>query len=160
MLRPVAFMENYYIEQVEIGILKGKLMDPVRADKPYQTIATDDIGAFAVLAFERPQEFIGAELVRLRPTEARHLGCLGRVLQDRGRTDEAKLVLDVAIRALRAAITGKPGRPRAHVDLGRVLGDRGHFDQAVAEYREALRLKPEDPLAHNSLGVTLADQGI
>jgi uncharacterized protein YbjT (DUF2867 family) len=62
MLRPAAFMENYYIDQVEVGILKGKLMDPVRADKLYQTIATDDIGAFAGLAFERPKDFIGAEL--------------------------------------------------------------------------------------------------
>jgi uncharacterized protein YbjT (DUF2867 family) len=62
VLRPVAFMENYYIDQVEINILKGKLMDPIRADKPYQTIAGDDIGAFAALAFERPQDFIGLEL--------------------------------------------------------------------------------------------------
>ena len=62
MLRPVAFMENYYIDQVEIGILKGKLLDPIRADKPYQTIATDDIGAFVALALERPKEFIGLEL--------------------------------------------------------------------------------------------------
>src|SRR5215472_214498 len=61
MLRPAAFMENYYIDQVEIGILKGKLMDPIRADKPYQTIAADDIGAFAALAFEHPKEFIGVE---------------------------------------------------------------------------------------------------
>jgi len=62
VLRPAAFMENYYIDQVEIGILKGKLIDPIRADKRYQTIATDDIGAFAALAFERPKEFIGLEL--------------------------------------------------------------------------------------------------
>src|SRR6516225_4564731 len=62
ILRPAAFMENYYIDQVEIGILKGKLMDPIRVDKPYQTIATEDIGAFAALAFGRPQEFIGVEL--------------------------------------------------------------------------------------------------
>jgi uncharacterized protein YbjT (DUF2867 family) len=62
MLRPAAFMENYYIDQVEIGILRGKLMDPIRADKSYQTIASDDIGAFAALAFERPKEFIGLEL--------------------------------------------------------------------------------------------------
>jgi uncharacterized protein YbjT (DUF2867 family) len=62
MLRPAAFMENYYIDQVEIGILKGKLMDPIRADKPYQTIAADDIGAFAALAFDRPKDFIGLEL--------------------------------------------------------------------------------------------------
>jgi len=62
VIRPAAFMETYYIDQVEIGILKGKLADPIRADKPYQTIATDDIGAFVALAFERPQEFIGKEL--------------------------------------------------------------------------------------------------
>jgi uncharacterized protein YbjT (DUF2867 family) len=62
MLRPAAFMDNYYVDKVEIGILKGKLMDPIRADKPYQTIASDDIGAFAALAFDRPGEFIGREL--------------------------------------------------------------------------------------------------
>lgn len=62
VIRPAAFMETYYIDQVEIGILKGKLADPIRADKPYQTIATDDIGAFVALAFERPDEFIGKEL--------------------------------------------------------------------------------------------------
>jgi uncharacterized protein YbjT (DUF2867 family) len=61
-LRPAAFMENYYIAQVEIGILKGRLMDPIQADKPYQTIAADDIGAFAALAFEHPKDFIGLEL--------------------------------------------------------------------------------------------------
>jgi uncharacterized protein YbjT (DUF2867 family) len=62
VIRPAAFMEMYYIDQVEIGILKGKFADPIRADKPYQTIATDDIGAFVALAFERPTEFIGKEL--------------------------------------------------------------------------------------------------
>ena len=62
ILRPAAFMENYYIDQVEIGILKGKLADPIRADKPYQTIASEDIGAFAALAFERARDFIGLEL--------------------------------------------------------------------------------------------------
>ena len=62
ILRPAAFMEDYYVDQVEIGILKGKLMDPIRADKPYQTIATEDIGAFVALAFQRPEHFIGLEL--------------------------------------------------------------------------------------------------
>ena len=62
ILRPVAFMENYYVDQVEIGILRGKLVDPIRADKPYQTIAAEDIGALAALAFERPKDFIGLEL--------------------------------------------------------------------------------------------------
>ena len=62
ILRPVSFMETYHVLEVEVGILKGKLVDPVRAEKPYQTIATDDIGAFAALAFERPRDFIGLEL--------------------------------------------------------------------------------------------------
>lgn len=62
VLRPASFMETYHITEVEIGLLKGKLADPIRGDKPYQTIATDDIGAFAALAFERPKDFIGLEL--------------------------------------------------------------------------------------------------
>jgi uncharacterized protein YbjT (DUF2867 family) len=59
MIRPTAFMENYYSEQTEIGILQGKFVDAIRVDKPYQTIAVDDIGAFVALAFDRPKEFIG-----------------------------------------------------------------------------------------------------
>ena len=51
-----------YIDQVEIGILKGKLANPIRAEKSYQTIATDNIGAFVALAFELPDDFIGKEL--------------------------------------------------------------------------------------------------
>lgn len=62
VLRPVAFMEGYYGEHVEIAILQGKLMYPVRADKPYQTIASDDIGGFVALAFDRSKDFIGLEL--------------------------------------------------------------------------------------------------
>ena len=62
ILRPAAFMENYYIAEVEIGILKGKLADPIRGDKPYQTIAIENIGAFAALAFEKPEMFLGLEL--------------------------------------------------------------------------------------------------
>jgi uncharacterized protein YbjT (DUF2867 family) len=62
MIRPASFMENYYIPAVERGLLKGRLIDPVRPDKRYQTIATDDIGKFVALAFARPEEFIGIEL--------------------------------------------------------------------------------------------------
>ena len=62
IFRPVSFMETYHILEVEVGILKGKLADPIRGDKPYQTIATDDIGAFVALAFERPKDFLGLEL--------------------------------------------------------------------------------------------------
>jgi uncharacterized protein YbjT (DUF2867 family) len=62
VIRPASFMENYYIPAVEKGLMKGRLVDPVKGAKPYQTIATDDVGKFVALAFDRPQEFIGAEL--------------------------------------------------------------------------------------------------
>jgi uncharacterized protein YbjT (DUF2867 family) len=55
-------METYYIPAVEKGILGGTLRDPIRAEKPYQLIATDDIGAWAALAFSSPQRFIGKAL--------------------------------------------------------------------------------------------------
>jgi uncharacterized protein YbjT (DUF2867 family) len=59
VLRPVSFMENYYLPQIEKGILKGRLMDGVRADKRQQLIATDDIGALAAAVFDRGGEMIG-----------------------------------------------------------------------------------------------------
>jgi uncharacterized protein YbjT (DUF2867 family) len=59
ILRPVGFMENYYIPAVEKALIGGTLLDAVRMDKPYQLICADDIGAFAALAFAKPERFIG-----------------------------------------------------------------------------------------------------
>jgi hypothetical protein len=46
-------MENYYIAAVEIGILKGKLSDPIHGNKAFQTIAVDNSGAFGGQAYGR-----------------------------------------------------------------------------------------------------------
>jgi uncharacterized protein YbjT (DUF2867 family) len=62
ILRPAGFMEIYHMLELEVGLLMGRFLDPIRHDKPYQSIATDDIGAFVALAFDRPKEFIGMEL--------------------------------------------------------------------------------------------------
>src|SRR6516164_8088918 len=62
MIRPAGFMENYYIPPLEGQLLKGRLFDPVRADRPLQTIASDDIGKFISLAFAQPGRFTGLEL--------------------------------------------------------------------------------------------------
>lgn len=59
ILRPVLFMENYYILQVYKGILNGKLNDPIKPDKKNQLIAADDIGAYAAYAFEHPEKMMG-----------------------------------------------------------------------------------------------------
>ena len=62
VIRPAGFMENYFIPQLEKQLLKGRLLNPVRASKPLQTIASDDIGKFTSLAFAQPNRFIGLEL--------------------------------------------------------------------------------------------------
>jgi uncharacterized protein YbjT (DUF2867 family) len=62
LIRPVAFMENYYVPQVYKNLLKGKLMDPVKPDVILQLISVEDIGAFAALAFDNRDEFIGATI--------------------------------------------------------------------------------------------------
>ena len=82
MIRPVSFMENYYLAPFELSILQGRLLDPVRADKPYQTIAVDDIGAFVALAFARPQEFVGQalEIAGSELTNPEAAAVFGRVL--------------------------------------------------------------------------------
>ncbi|MFQ5795163.1 MAG: NmrA/HSCARG family protein [Candidatus Bipolaricaulia bacterium] len=59
ILRPVFFMENFNASDFRSMILGGTLMLALRSDKPLQMIAVDDIGAFATLAFENPEEFIG-----------------------------------------------------------------------------------------------------
>ena len=62
ILRPVGFMENYYIPAVEKALIGGMLLDSVRPDKPYQLICADDIGAFADVFIGKAIEIAGDEL--------------------------------------------------------------------------------------------------
>jgi uncharacterized protein YbjT (DUF2867 family) len=58
ILRPVKFMENYYIPQVFKGILGGKLYDSIKAVKKHQVITVDDIGAYVADAFANPENYL------------------------------------------------------------------------------------------------------
>ncbi|MFC8285493.1 NmrA/HSCARG family protein [Streptomyces cyaneofuscatus] len=60
ILRPVFFMNNL----LHFADAQGErvMSLPVKPDKPMQFIASDDIGAFAADAFDRPAEFIGREI--------------------------------------------------------------------------------------------------
>jgi len=58
VLRPVKFMENYYIPQVFIGILGGKLFDSIKPGKKHQMINADDIGAFVAESFANPAKYL------------------------------------------------------------------------------------------------------
>lgn len=58
ILRPVKFMENYYIPQVFKGILGGKLFDSIKPGKKHQIIALDDIGKYVADAFANPEKYL------------------------------------------------------------------------------------------------------
>ncbi|GII52083.1 NmrA family transcriptional regulator [Planotetraspora thailandica] len=55
-LRPVSFMENY---TGAYHLHDGTVATAFSADVPQQIMAVDDVGAFAALAFSRPDEWIG-----------------------------------------------------------------------------------------------------
>ena len=59
ILRPVFFMENFNGPGLKDAIMDGKLPMAMRPDKPLAMVSVDDIGAFAAMAFERPDEFVG-----------------------------------------------------------------------------------------------------
>ncbi len=60
ILRPVSFMHNW--EMMREPILGGTLAQPLDPDKPYQQVAVEDVGAFAAIAFEHLDEWIGREV--------------------------------------------------------------------------------------------------
>ena len=61
ILRPVFFMQNWEMMREQI-LENGTLAQPLDPDKPFQQINAEDIGAFAALAFENPDEWLGREV--------------------------------------------------------------------------------------------------
>ena len=60
ILRPVFFMEN--LLGMTDSLRQGTLATPLSPDRKLQMIAVDDIGAFATMAFEHPNKWLGREL--------------------------------------------------------------------------------------------------
>jgi tetratricopeptide (TPR) repeat protein len=64
-----------------------------------------------------------------------------------------------AMAAYRRALEIDPGLADAHVNLGRLLHERGETAEAERHYRLALAARPEDTTAAFNLGVALQDLG-
>lgn len=60
ILRPVWFMENW--EGLRSYVLAGTLALPLDPDTSFQQIAVDDVGAYAALAFDDRDEWLGGEV--------------------------------------------------------------------------------------------------
>ncbi len=57
ILAPVFFMENFNSQRP--AIMYGMLMQGYASDKKFQYVAVEDIGEFAALALEQPEQFTG-----------------------------------------------------------------------------------------------------
>jgi len=66
---------------------------------------------------------------------------------------------DEAIAAYEQALALDPALAEAHLNLGRLLHERGDLRAAERHYALALSARPDDPLAAFNLGVVLQDQG-
>jgi tetratricopeptide (TPR) repeat protein len=96
----------------------------------------------AIPAFQR--------VVELQPDSSwgyQMLGASSHMLDD---TASAKGYYEDAIRL---------GNPKAHSNLGILLYDAGHYDEAVGHYEQATKLQPTSPVNHHNLGDALSRLG-
>jgi tetratricopeptide (TPR) repeat protein len=61
--------------------------------------------------------------------------------------------------AYRQVLQQAPQHADAHINLGRILHERGDLAAAEAHYLQALAVRPSDPTATFNLGVVIEDQG-
>jgi serine/threonine-protein kinase len=95
------------------------------------------------------------DLARIRPRNGRHLSCLGRALEERGRRKEAQVALDAAVSVLRDAVAARPDNYVAQLNLGNALKNLGRLDEALEMYRKAIQIKPTYIAALENVGITL-----
>jgi tetratricopeptide (TPR) repeat protein len=96
----------------------------------------------------RPAAASGGEVVPPSTDEIYEIGC---------DVDEADP--EQAEASYRQVLMQAPEHADAHINLGRILHERGDLPAAEAHYRQALTIRADDPTALFNLGVVLEDQG-
>ena len=87
VLRPVFFMENFFLDSFKPGILGGKLMMAVKPQTVLQMIAVADIGKYGRWAFDNHQKLNGRAIdiagdARTLPDTARIIGqAMGKTVE-------------------------------------------------------------------------------
>jgi len=96
----------------------------------------------------RPAAATGGDVVTPSTDEIYEIGC---------DVDEADP--EQAEASYRQVLMQAPEHADAHINLGRILHERGDLPAAEAHYRQALTIRSDDPTALFNLGVVLEDQG-
>jgi tetratricopeptide (TPR) repeat protein len=110
--------------------------------------ATPDAGAPRPAARTEFHADVHPELVPASLDEIYEVAC---ALDD---TDPAN-----AEAGYREVLDQNPEHADAHINLGRILHERGELGPAEDHYRRALAVRPQDPTATFNIGVVLEDQG-
>jgi tetratricopeptide (TPR) repeat protein len=120
---------------------------PPLADLPARRGGVPAKAAAAMAAALPLSSAEGSEVVPLTIEELYEVGC------DLEETDPAHAEASYGEVLARA-----PGHTDAHINLGRLLHERGELEGAERHYRQALASRPDDPTAMFNLGVALEDQ--
>jgi tetratricopeptide (TPR) repeat protein len=86
------------------------------------------------------------DVVRKAPGDVRGLNNLAALYMAKGRLDEARGLLDTALKV-------DPDFAETYSSLGLLEQKQGHYEEAIARYLKALRLKPIFPEALDAIGV-------
>ncbi|HEY0512876.1 MAG TPA: tetratricopeptide repeat protein [Thermoanaerobaculia bacterium] len=114
----------------------------------------------ALFDFELAELAREASTLPLRtPVETRDEPESGASWYERGWELDAEDSPEEAMGAYRRALELDPGLADAHVNLGRLLHERGQAAEAERHYRLALAARPDDTTAAFNLGVALQDLG-
>ncbi|XP_002066586.2 protein O-mannosyl-transferase TMTC1 isoform X1 [Drosophila willistoni] len=113
------------------------------------------VGAFSLRTIQRNSDWRNEEelyrsAIHINPPKA--LGNLGSILSSQGRYDEAKLVLEAAIRH-------RSTMADAHFNLGIVHQQQQNFTAALPCYRRAIQLRPQLAAAYLNLAASLQALG-
>ena len=126
-----------------------------------------------LLSFERPSPVEAEEaplsMLRLRPAVVAE-GVLGGNIEGNVAPASAEEIYEIgcdideadpaqAEASYRQVLMQAPEHADAHINLGRLLHERGDMAAAEAHYRRALLIRPGDATALFNLGVALEDQG-
>jgi len=130
----------------------------------YAALGRRSLAVFAVLAVGltaatvrrnhdyRTELAIWEDTVVKRPVNVRALAALGSIHQEAGRHEEARVLLQEAVRVA-------PQSVEARNNLGNAWMKAGHWAEARQCFEEALALKPDEPYALNNLGNALLQLG-
>lgn len=114
----------------------------------FEPPATDAAAPPLAMLRARPNGGAGGDVAPPTPEEIYEIGC------DIDETDPVQ-----AEASYRQVLMQAPEHADAHINLGRLLHERGDLPAAEAHYRRALTIRPGDATALFNLGVVLEDQG-